>query len=253
MSNSLILRNSVNSRKFTFFKKFTKIQENNKLNVKGSTKTCWSCSGEGQGNCVSGRRISLCLAEITTRHSEKIPEELVYKHRQQQIKNTGFVDDAALYGKNAEGAKLNGKIYSEILNEMALDAHPTKTVQVVIGHKRSIEKLKDDIKLDPTKVQGHNIEIKKEEKYLGQFVPEGGKKQYIERNIEAKMARIIVTSNEIRNILRHPIMSRFGKVLAQKTLIVSQIIPLITYGCQSWLYPNKGQIKMLEKILTKNL
>ena len=136
---------------------------------------------------------------------------------------------------------------------MALDAHPTKTVQVVIGHKRSIEQLKDDIKLDPTKVQGHNIEIKKEEKYLGQFVPEGGKKQYIERNIEAKMARIIVTSNEIRNILRHPIMSRFGKVLAQKTLIVSQIIPLITYGCQSWLYPNKGQIKMLEKILKKSL
>ena len=136
---------------------------------------------------------------------------------------------------------------------MALEAHPTKTVMVILGTKEFIEKTRKDVKANPTIIQGNIVKEADFEIYLGQKVPTGGRKEYINQNLERKMQKVVTVSNQIRTLLKAPIFARFGKLLAQKTLIVSQVIPTLTYGCQSWLFMNKEQIKKLESIQKKAL
>ena len=230
-----------------------KLQNKNILKVKGSDKSFIIQGGEGQGNCISGRRVALGLAEATTRHLRTAPKEIIYKHHNITIQTTGFIDDAALYSNTATGAKTNGNIYTNILDEMALEAHPTKTVQVIIGDKDAVQKLADEITNNPTIVQGHLVQTAPFERYLGQIVPQGGRRQYIEHNLADKMQKVLMVSTQIRNVLKMPVMARFGKILAQKTLLVSQIIPVITYGSQSWLSLTKSHCAQLEQILKKAL
>ena len=228
-----------------------KLQNVNRLKVKGAEKSFTIIGGEGQGNSVSGKRISSSLAEVTTRHLRTAPEQFIYKHREISVQSTGFIDDAALYAGSAEAAKHNGEIYTDILDEMSLEAHPTKTVQVILGAKDTLESFKAECAQNPTIVQGNTVQIVDSERYLGQVIPTGGRRQYIDKNIADKLQKTTIVATQIRNILKIPIISRFGKTLAQKTMILSQLYPIITYGTQSWLFMTKAQQNQIEQVLKK--
>lgn len=62
----------------------------------------------------------------------------------------------------------------------------------------------------------------------------------LDRNIEAKVAKMKVAASAIRSICD------LGKLQAQKLLIMAQITPICLYGMQAWLRVSDAQYERLE-------
>ena len=45
------------------------------------------------------------------------------------------------------------------LDEMSLQAHEDKTVQIVVGHKRYIKDMKEELERNPTYMQGFKVNM----------------------------------------------------------------------------------------------
>ena len=143
------------------------------------------------------------------------------------------------------------------LDEMSLQAHEDKTVQIVVGHKRYIKDMKEELERNPTYMQGFKVNMVESEKYLGMIVTSSGVKGMIDRNIEEKRKKSMPISQESRKLIRDPKLIRIGGLKSACVMLQAKLIPTILYGCQAWLYINKGQIEKLEKIfknaITKSL
>ena len=57
--------------------------------------------------------------------------------------------------KDSEGSKISGKLISMSLGELGLEAHPQKTVQVVVGSESYIENMTKELEANPTTILQH--------------------------------------------------------------------------------------------------
>ena len=110
------------------------------------------------------------------RHMAKLPRELALHHRNERVDNQGYVDDGLLCSDNTESSGRATELYGDMMDELSMEAHPEKSVQVVAGAAEWREKIKEDLLANPNRLQSFPVKLSKEEKYLGLYLVEGSYK-----------------------------------------------------------------------------
>ena len=223
-----------------------KLSSVNKVNVAGCDKTFIQEDGVGQGSVGGARITTSAITECTERHVNRLPAQLALVHRGIQINQQGFVDDVILPSDNSEGARVSNKLYTDTLNELAMSAHPTKSVQVITGNTEWVKSIKEELAEKPCILQGFPVKSTACDKYLGMWFVEGTYRETIDKNIKAKHGLMQKAATEIRNMVDMPEIKRFGKAAAQKLLAQSQIVPICIYATQAWINIEEDQYKALE-------
>ena len=147
--------------------------------------------------------------------------------------------------------KYSCKIIEETFEEMSLEAHPLKTVNVICGEEDWIRETRKELEKSPAEIQGFKVKIAQEEKYLGLKIVSGKVKDIVDANIKIKAGRVHMVATEIRDEVRDPRIVRIGALKASALLIQSKIIPILTYGCEAWLNVSEAQYKAMESIMSE--
>ena len=165
-----------------------------------------------------------------------------------KVEASAFVDDAAQADESSDGVRSTGKCLTDTLDELGLEAHPTKSVRVTCGPAAQKRKLMSELEKDPQKIQGTIIKDVEEERYLGLIFTNKNPRKNISRNIEDKRAKVLVKVKVIKKLLKHPVMRRLGWMRAAVGLIQSIVVQTILYGTVAFINMTAQQVKDLERI-----
>ena len=223
-----------------------RLQKKNVINVAGSKEKFVIDDGVGQGSVGGARITTSAITECTERHLNKLDKGAALKHRNQIISQQGFVDDVILIAMLAVAARACALLYSDALSELAMSAHPVKSVQILAGKPEWVQSFKQEMEKEPCKLQGFEVKQAEAEKYLGMYFISATYKETIDYNLRKKHGVIQATASEIRNICEMPLIKRYGKTAAQKLLIQSQIVPQCLYGTQAYIMMEDEQYAALE-------
>ena len=135
---------------------------------------------------------------------------------------------------------MSGNILNAALDELSLEAHPDKTVQIVVGHPKYIEAMKKELEDNPTYIQGFKVNVVESKKYLGMMVTSSGVKGMIDRNIEEKRKKSLPIAQSLRKLIRDPTLMRVGGLKSACVMIQAKLVPTLLYGCQAWLNMDNG-------------
>ena len=144
-----------------------KLGATNHIKVAGAKRSFTIINGETQGGITAARRTTYMIDEATLRYSKKIPEDMSVTHRGEVVNNEGFVDDELLLAFTVAAAALAAGLYTLTLNELAMSAHPTKTVQILAGDTDWVAGIRKELAEKPSKMQDFEIKVVEGDKYLG--------------------------------------------------------------------------------------
>ena len=220
----------------------------NRLKLQGSSsgKSFIIEDGQGQGGVSVGRSAAATISDTMERNVATHPCPIT--HNGVNIANLGYVDDMATIDEDPEGTKFSCKIIQEAFEELSLEAHPSKTVHILCGAPNWIQKMSEDLKNNPAKIQGFEVKIAKDEKYLGLKIVTGDINDIIDANIKVKASKVHQVATEIRQEVRDPRMEMIGSLKASALLLQSKVIPILTYGTEAWLNVSPKQYEAMETI-----
>ena len=228
-------------------------QKEAKVKMAGSEREIVIKGGEGQGGIPAARRTTGGMTEATVRNSNRQPEELKLVHRGQSSEQQGYVDDENQNADNTESAKVGCALYDDTLGELSMSAHPDKSVQVVMGNQKWIEKTIEEMEKNPSFIQGFKLKRSQLEKYLGMWFCQGQYQSIIDHNVKAKHGLMMAAAISIRSLCELPQIKRFGKIQAQKLMAISQLFPIALYSTAAWIDITEKQYGNLEKSMKKAL
>ena len=228
-----------------------KLVGTNRITVNNSENSFEIQNGQGQGGICVGRSASGSITEVMERNAAHHPEPA--KLFDQNVQNSGFVDDTATADTKETGSKISCAIITDTFNELSLRAHPTKTVQVICGTEDYIKEKENKLKIDPAQVQNFKVKTVKKEKYLGMTIYSGTTSDIIDINIKEKAGKIYVTATDIRKLVREPQIERKGALKTAALMIQSQILPKLLYSTVAWINISKEQYKAMEEIFKESI
>ena len=164
-----------------------------------------------------------------------------------------FVDDAAGIAMTIEELRIVGKVLTEALDELALEAHPDKSRILLMGPKKYRDKMKKELETEGVYVQGWEIKTSESETYLGCQISEKGVRSTIDESIERRIRIARNKTIQLIKLLGDDTMNKIGFLQAAKTLFTSIIIPTLTYGVECYIGMNKKQENALETAMKDNL
>ena len=220
----------------------------NRLKLQGSSsgKSFIIEDGQGQGGVTVGRSAAATISDTMERNVATHPCPTI--HNGVNIANLGYVDDTATIDEDPEGTKFSCKIIQEAFEELSLEAHSSKTVHILCGNPKWIQEMTEDLRKNPAKIQGFEVKIAKDEKYLGLKIVTGDIKDIIDANIKVKASKVHQVATEIRQEVRDPRMEMIGSLKASALLLQSKVIPILTYGTEAWLRTSPSQYEAMEAI-----
>ena len=163
-----------------------------------------------------------------------------------------FVDDASRMTRNAEQARDGGKTITESLDELALQAHDQKSVQVVMGGKKFRDEMTKQLEENPVKVQGFDMRVVPEEVYLGFCFSQDSKKSKT-RSIEIRMAKVKAKTAQAKGLLTDDLIQRVGWLQAVQSIYQSEILATALYAAEVYTNLTQKQLNMIESGLKESL
>ena len=134
-----------------------------------------------------------------------------------------------------------------------MSAHPEKSVQVVSGDSKWVEKTITEMEENPSKIQNFELKRSMKEKYLGMWLVQNTYENLTDENVKAKKSLMMAAAVSIRTLCDLPQIRRFGKIQAQKLMAMAQIHPIALYGTPAWISITDSQYQELEKSMKKSL
>ena len=199
--------------------------------------------GQGTNGAVDGA--ALMMARVLEQHFGG--DETKIKLGEIEVDPTGYVDDVANLRDTVDGAKEAGRRMTKAVDELSLKAHPTKTVNIVIGGtKKSRELLKRELEEDPMRIQGFAVKSVEDDVYLGMKFSEGGCKESIDASIEARRAKALIKTKMAKLILKDLRIQAVGWLDTARTLYQQTILPTLTYSSIAWIQMSQRQRDRIE-------
>ena len=157
-----------------------------------------------------------------------------------------FVDDTNKTCETSEQARIGGKVFTQALNELGLEAHPDKSAMVIMGGKKYREKIMKELEEDPVYVQGFKMQVSECETYLGVEMSEKGPRDSVTKSIRKRIRAAMGKEVQLSKMLESEQMDKAGWMDAVRTLANSIISPTITYAAQSYAFLTKTQVAEIE-------
>ena len=133
-----------------------------------------------------------------------------------------------------------------------LDFNLDKSVCLVIGDKKARNKILDELKVHPLKLNGKTMKTVDSEKYLGQILSAN-----IPDSIHETVKRRVGVANhsvfEIRAVVDDARAEAVGRLSVGFTIWETAVIPALLHSAEVWVNISEKSIKLLEKVQLKYL
>ena len=106
-----------------------------------------------------------------------------------------------------------------LFEDKGLQAHPDKTCYIVMkGSKKDVNKMENELKLNPIEFGQFVMFRKKEDKYLGQVLHEDGLAASVDATVASRAGKFKCVMFEVRSVIEEFSMQAMGGMSAAKTL-----------------------------------
>ena len=122
----------------------------------------------------------------------------------------GFVDDLLSLDNDAKGGKDSCARVSDSLDELALKAHPTKSVHIVVGRQQEREAVEEENSRNPETIQGFEVKSIEKDMYLGMQISQDGPRASCTNNIDIKRSKVALKVQVIVRLLKDERIRRMG-------------------------------------------
>ena len=200
----------------------------------------------GQGMVSACLGSALTISRVVDRHFQSKADKITIGDV--QVEPCEFVDDILSLDEDAAAGKDSCARVSASLDELALRAHPTKSVRIVVGPRKKREEVERINDASPEIIQEFEVKSTQSDMYLGMLISQEGPRASCTANIELKRAKVAVRTQLISRILKEEKIKRLGWMRAAVGLIQGIVLQVLTYGTESNIQMTKTQERAMEKI-----
>ena len=113
-----------------------------------------------------------------------------------------------------------------MFEDKGLEAHPDKTCYIVMkGSKKDVNKMENELKLNPIVFGQFVMDRKKEDKYLGQVLHEDGLSASVDATVASRAGKFKGAMFEVRSVIEEFSMQAMGGMSEAKTLLELALLP----------------------------
>ena len=185
---------SVNGKCYRLFYKLNSNTTVQVLTPHGLTNTAVTGENLGQGSKSAPTVCSLSLSKGTEKYFSDSQYEVDYG--QVRMGCLQFQDDSLRMTTSIEGAQDGANRFKKLMESKALEVNITKSIYMLAGRKKNVEKIRQEIEKNPIKYNGINMKEKLTEKWLGDMIDGRGSKESTLASINERKYRIFNSINE---------------------------------------------------------
>ena len=214
----------------------------------GDTRSVSNAAGQGSGYAPVGTSLSMAvkIEEKIELRKEETKREVITKVNSIPLSPLMYVDDIAKVCKTSLDSADMGQVVSDSLDDLKMSAHSEKSGLLVFGRKR--EKLKDELRANPTRVQGFTMGFKDTETYLGMQFAEKGASESITQTLMSRRIKCMTKSMELVKLLEDDRIQAIGWLATAINVFNAVIVSTLIYGCGAWTSMTKAQEDLVEAI-----
>ena len=159
-----------------------------------------------------------------------------------------FQDDVARLCTSRNDAQAGNIKIESCLESKLLDPNTDKTVFIILGNKKSANKIREDISENPLILNNTVIKEKEQYKYLGDVIHMDGISASAHATVKEREGRITSAIIELKSIIDDCKLQIIGGALAGVEIWELAIIPSILTNAETWVNIDDKTIEILEDI-----
>ena len=211
----------------------------------GMTGTAMTGENVTQGS-IGGALISaLNLSKTMSAYFNGSDSEVSYGPS--RLSPVQFQDDCARFSTSVEQAQKGNILMSKAMKAMQLDLNVDKSATILFGKRNQIMKIRKNIEENKSlTLNGQQIKIKEEEKYLGDFLHSSGLSKSVEVTVKKRYGICIKSVLELNSVINDFRMLTLGGINVGLDIFQMAILPVLLNNSATWIGMDKGTTNKLE-------
>ena len=177
--------------------------------------------------------------------SERKQEEKVY-YAETKLSPFLFQDDIMNMSKSVQAAQSAIVKIENLLESKLLDFNVSKCSVIIVGEKRARVRAQQQADSTPLLLGGTNLKQVEAERYLGCWLA-GTAAQSVAVTVTKRLGPAYEALYQARSVVSDSRAGAVGGVTVMLDIFEMSIIPMLTFGCETWHPLPKKTLKDLEK------
>ena len=179
-------------------------------------------------------------------HFKKSSHEISYS--QLRLQPLIFQDDISRLSGNIEDAQAGNIFVESVMESKLLDLNTDKSCYIVIGKKKIVNPIQNQLAVTPLTLCGRNMKEKVSDKYLGDYIHTEGPTASVHCTITNRYGRIMSGILETRAIIDDCRVNTVGGLQSGLDFWELSYLPSLLNNCQTWMNISDNSIKLLEDL-----
>ena len=159
-----------------------------------------------------------------------------------------YQDDLGRFSSNRLDAQAGIDKIEACMETKLLDLHQEKSCYIVIGSSKIKSEMKNELKLYPLTLYGSEMPEKKSERYLGDFIHEGGVSASVDATVNHRYGKLIHGIKEIKAIIEDCRSNIMGGLKVGLDIWETAYIPSLLNNSSTWMEIEETTVNKLEEM-----
>ena len=215
----------------------------------GMTQTAATGENVAQGSIGGGIISSLNLDKTITAHFGGSDTDLSYGPS--RLSPLLFQDDAAKFSTGLAEAQKGNVLISQAMKMKQLELNIDKSATIIFGKRKKVDQIRNFIEQNNSlTINGINVKIKDEEKYLGDYFHSGGLSKSVEVTVNKRYGAVLNSIIELKAVIEDFRMHKLGGIISGLDIFKMALLPSLLNNSSTWLDTPKKTIDKLENLQT---
>ena len=213
----------------------------------GITDTAATGENVAQGSIGGGIISSLNLDKTFGAHFNGSDSEISYGTG--RLSPLLYQDDAAKFSTGLAEAQKSNILIGQAMKMKQLNLNVDKCATIIFGKKKKVEKIRHFIEENKSlTINGLDVKIKNEEKYLGDYFHCGGLAKSVETTVCKRYGVALNSILELKSVIDDFRMHKLGGISSGIDIFNLAILPALIYNSETWLEAPKKTIERLDHL-----
>ena len=159
-----------------------------------------------------------------------------------------YQDDLGRFSSNRLDAQAGNDKIEACMETKLQDLHQDKSCYIVIGTKKIKNDLKNELEKYPLTLYGSKMSGKKSERYLGDFIHEGGISASVEATVNHRYGKLVHGLKEIKAIIEDCRSNTLGGLKVGLDIWETAYIPSMLNNSSTWMEIDQATLNKLEEM-----
>ena len=159
-----------------------------------------------------------------------------------------YQDDLGRFSSSRLDAQAGNDKIEACMETKLQDLHQDKSCYIVIGTKKIKNDLKNELEKYPLTLYGSKMSGKKSERYLGDFIHEGGISASVEATVNHRYGKLVHGLKEIKAIIEDCRSNTLGGLKVGLDIWETAYIPSMLNNSSTWMEIDQATLNKLEEM-----